>query len=138
MDEVGFLTPHEQLLLRHGRLRMAARALVDVRLHHGAFTLDDATAFYRVRVGMAETAARAEAVKNSMFPATALMYLVGTDAIHRLRRDLARQPGFELAVFHDRLLSCGSIPVSLAGAALRAGAGAAGDAPDRPLGRAPR
>ena len=30
MDEVGFLTPLERLSLRHGRLRMAARALVDV------------------------------------------------------------------------------------------------------------
>ena len=55
-----------------------------------------------------------------MFPATALMYLVGTDAIHRLRRELAARPGFTLAAFHDRLLSCGSIPVSLAAAALRA------------------
>jgi Bacterial protein of unknown function (DUF885) len=120
MDEVGFMTPLERLAVRHGRLRMAARALVDVRLHTQAWTLDQATAFYRMRVGMPEAAARAEAVKNSMFPATALMYLVGTDAIHQLRRELASRPGFTLAAFHDRLLSCGSIPVSLAAAALRA------------------
>src|SRR5262249_18189254 len=85
MDEVGFLSPPEQLALDHARLRMAARALVDVRMHHGTLTLDDAVAFYRAHVGMTEAAARAEAVKNSLFPATALMYLMGTDAIHGLR-----------------------------------------------------
>jgi pyrroline-5-carboxylate reductase len=63
-------------------------------------------------------AAHAEAVKNSLFPGTALEYLVGTDAIHRLRRDLAARPGFELGAFHDRLLAHGSIPVTLAAAAL--------------------
>jgi uncharacterized protein (DUF885 family) len=136
MDEVGFLTPLEQLALCHARLRMAARALVDVRVHHGAWTLDEAVAFYRARVGMTEAAARAEAVKNSLFPATALMYLVGTDAIHRLRRELARQPGFELQTFHDRLLSCGSIPVSHAATLLRAaaGSGAEPDTRARPVG----
>jgi uncharacterized protein (DUF885 family) len=119
MDEVGFTTPLERLAVRHGRLRMAARALVDVGLHARGWTLDQAAAVYRERVAMTEAAARAEAVKNSMFPATALMYLVGTDAIHDLRRELAPRPGFTLAAFHDRLLSCGSIPVSLAANALR-------------------
>jgi Bacterial protein of unknown function (DUF885) len=138
MDEVGFLTPLERLALRHGRLRMAARALVDVRLHHGDWTLDAAAAFYQARVGMTEAAARAEAVKNSMFPATALMYLMGTDTIHRLRQDLARRPGFELAAFHDRLLSFGSIPVPLAAAALLTDGRAGGDRPDRPPGRETR
>lgn len=134
MDEVGFVTPLERLAVRHGRLRMAARALVDVGLHTRDWTLDQAVTFYREQVGMTEAAARAEVVKNSMFPATALMYLVGTDAILQLRRELAARPGFTLAAFHDRLLSCGSIPVSLAAAALRAeGRALAGEeAGDRP------
>ena len=73
-----------------------------------------------------------------MFPATALMYLMGADAIHRLRQDLARRPGFELAAFHDRLLSCGSIPVSLAAAALLTDGRAGGVLPDRLPGRETR
>ena len=120
MDEIGFLSPLEHCAHVHARLRMAARALVDVNLHHGAMSLEEAAAFYRDRVGMAPEAALAEAVKNSMFPGTALMYLVGTDLIHRLRRELsARQPGFDLRRFHDRFLSYGSVPVSLIGAAMR-------------------
>jgi len=43
-----------------------------------------------------------------MYPGTALMYLLGSDAIQHLRRDLAERPGFELRAFHDRLLSFGS------------------------------
>jgi uncharacterized protein (DUF885 family) len=62
---------------------------------------------------MAPEAARAEAVRNSLFPGTALMYLVGTDLIHRLRRQLASAPGFDLGRFHDRFLSYGSVPVAL-------------------------
>ena len=86
---------------------MAARTLVDIRLHHGTYTLEQASAFYRDQVGMSASAALGEAVKNSMFPATATMYLVGTDLIHELRHELAAHDGaeFNLRQFHDRLLS---------------------------------
>ena len=121
MDEIGFLTPLEHYAQHHARLRMAARALVDVRLHHGVFTLEEAAAFYRDRVGLSPEAAHTEAVKNSMFPGTAMMYLIGTDLIHQVRRDLAARHGvaFELHRFHDRFLSYGSVPVSLICRALR-------------------
>lgn len=115
MDEIGFLTPLESYSQRHARLRMAARAVVDVRLHHESITLEQAVDFYRDQVGMSPDAARAESVKNSMFPGTAMMYLVGTDLIHELRRDLFGRQGsaFDLCRFHDRFLSRGSVPVSL-------------------------
>ncbi|MBA3943871.1 MAG: DUF885 domain-containing protein [Herpetosiphonaceae bacterium] len=119
MDEIGFLTPLEQYSQYHGRLRMAARAVVDVELHHGRMSLDQATDFYCEQVGMTAGAARTEAVKNSMFPGTGLMYLMGTESIHQLRRDLATRPGFDLRAFHDRFLSYGSIPVALIAQAMR-------------------
>ena len=120
MAEHGFLTPLEEFAETHGRLRMAARALADVRLHHGEWTLEQAAQFYTDTVGMPPAAARAEAVKNSMFPATAMMYLIGTDTIHDLRREYAAQPGFSLRAFHDSLLGYGSIPVALIADAMRA------------------
>jgi hypothetical protein len=121
MDEIGFLTPLEHFAEQHTRLRMAARALVDIRLHHGQYTLQQAAQFYEQQVGLAPDAAHGEAVKNSMFPGTALMYLIGTDQIHQLRRDLAAAQGasFNLQAFHDRLLEFGSVPVSLIAAAMR-------------------
>ena len=115
MGEVGFLTPLERYAQHHARLRMAARAIVDIRLHHGELSLAQAAGFYQERVGMSPSAAQDEAIKNSMFPGAAIIYLAGTDMIHDLRRDLASLQGdrFSLQEFHDRFLSFGSIPVSL-------------------------
>ncbi|GAC1535005.1 MAG: hypothetical protein NVS4B8_04000 [Herpetosiphon sp.] len=119
MDEFGFLTGLETYAQYHGRLRMAARAVVDVELHAGRMSLEQAADFYRQRVGMTPLAARAEAVKNSMFPGTGLMYLMGTHGIKELRQELAPRPGFSLRAFHDTLLSHGSVPVALIAQAMR-------------------
>ncbi len=103
---------------------MAARAIVDVQLHCGRMTLDEAASFYEDRTAMSPVAARQEAVKNSMFPGAALMYLTGTDLIWQLRRERERAEGdrFNLRRFHDEFLSYGSIPVSLIAEAMTGGA----------------
>jgi len=115
MEEIGFLTPDESLSQQHTRARLAARAVVDIGLHEGSLSFEDAIAVYRDRVGMPAAVARAEACKNSMFPGTALMYWLGTDGLHQLRRQRERVEGqaFNLQRFHDRVLSFGSIPVPL-------------------------
>jgi hypothetical protein len=112
MDECGLLTDEMSLAQQHTRARLLARAVVDLGLHGGTLTLDQAAAIYRDRVGMPGDAARAEVCKNSMFPATAVMYWLGTDGIHHLRREHAHEC-VSLCAFHDRLLSFGSIPVPL-------------------------
>ena len=96
-------------------MRLAARAVVDLALHRGEMTLDEAAAFFAARGLMPAATARAEAVKTSMFPGTPLMYWLGTTAIHDLRRQLrVGEPGAPtLREFHDRFLSYGAIPVPL-------------------------
>ena len=115
MDEHEFLSPDQSLAQQHTRARLLARAVVDIGLHERSLTFEDAVALYCDRVGMAPETARAEACKNSMFPATAVMYWLGTEGLHRLRRERARLEGasFSLRRFHDRVLSFGSIPVPL-------------------------
>ena len=115
MKEVGFLSPLEERVELRSRVRMCARAVVDVRLHRGEMSIDEASEYYRVMAGMSPAQARGEAVKNSMFPGAALMYLVGTDRIHRLRETMEQiqGEGFSLRSFHDEFLSYGSVPVSL-------------------------
>ena len=114
MSEAGLLTPLEQYAENRARTRMCARAVVDVRLHSGEYSIDDAARYYKVSSGMSERAALAEAVKNSMFPGGAVMYLLGRDGIHDLRRDMEiRGSDFDLCSFHDDVLAHGSIPVSL-------------------------
>ena len=115
MDDAGFFTPEESVAQQHTRARLLARAVADIGLHTGMLSFDDAAALYRDRVGMSPDAARGEACKNSMFPGTALMYWLGTEALHALRRERAGREGaaFSLRGFHDRLLAYGSIPVPL-------------------------
>lgn len=121
MNECGMLTPLEQYAERGARVRMCARAVVDVRLHQGRFSLDQAAAYYEQHTGMGREAASREAVKNSMFPGAALIYLMGTDGIHQLRKERASRQGndFTLRTFHDEFLSYGSIPVSLISADMK-------------------
>ena len=116
MNELGFLTPLEQVADQHTAVRMLGRAIVDIELHQGeTMTLGDAERFYRDEVGMSAAAARGEAVKNSMFPGTGIMYWLGTQGIRDLRAQVERQRGanWSLKSFHDTLLGFGSIPVPL-------------------------
>ena len=115
MEEIGFLTPLEQAAQQHTRVRLLARAVVDLSMHAGRMSLNDAAAFYHTRGLMAPAAAKAEAIKTSMFPGTAAMYWLGTQGIHDLRAKLQARDGarFSLKRFHDRLLSHGAIPVAL-------------------------
>lgn len=115
MEDVGFLTPLESVSQQHTRVRLAARAVVDLAMHTGHMTIDDAARLYRDRAGMAEGPARAEAVKNGMFPGSAVMYWLGTRGLHTLRAEMSKREGagFTLRHFHDQVLSHGSIPVAL-------------------------
>jgi len=121
MAEAGGLTELEQFAEHAGRIRMCARAIVDVGIHLGDMDLQQAAAFYVEHAGMSAAAARGEAVKNSMFPGAALMYLLGTDLIHELRAELMVIQGddFDLCTFHDAFLSWGSIPVAVIGREMR-------------------
>ena len=125
MHEFGFLTPLESLAERNQRTRMCARAVADVAIHTGEMTLDEAAQFYARETAMTEAAAKGEAIKNSMFPGAAVMYLIGLDAIHELRRKMQAKEGsaFSFRGFHDRFLSYGAIPVSLISDAMLAQAG---------------
>ena len=115
MDEAGFLTPDERVAEQHTRVRLLARALMDIELHTGERSLDDVARFYALEVGMGDAAARNEAVKNSMFPGAAIMYWLGLDGIHELRLARATRDGevFDLRAFHHEILAMGAIPVPM-------------------------
>jgi uncharacterized protein (DUF885 family) len=115
MEEVGFLSALECVSQQHGRVRQLARAVVDIELHQGTMTREEAVAFYRDWTGMPDDAARSEVMKNGMFPGAAVMYWLGTEGLHALRGACARSDGdrFSLQAFHDRVLSYGAIPVPL-------------------------
>ncbi len=115
MDECGFLSPLERASQQHSRVRMLARAIVDISYHTGRMSGAAAVKYYMDEVGMTAGAAEAEFTKNSMFPCTAVMYWLGTQGILDLRETVkrTRRSGFDLKSFHDELLSYGSVPVPL-------------------------
>ncbi len=115
MEEIGFLKPLERIAQQHTRVRIAARAVADLSIHTGRMTVPQAAWLYEDRAHMAQAAAKAESVRNAMYPGTAVMYWLGTRGIHRLRAEMRAREGaaFSLRRFHDRLLSYGAIPVGL-------------------------
>ena len=97
-------------------------------LHHvmtdyaWAFPMAEAAHFYETHTAMPASASMGEAVKNSMFPGAAMIYLIGHDAIYDLRRSQEADLGesFDLRAFHDAFLAHGSIPVALVADKMRA------------------
>ncbi|MBM3925241.1 MAG: DUF885 domain-containing protein [SAR202 cluster bacterium] len=115
MEEIGLMTPLEKYSQHYARMRAAARAIVDVKLHTGQWSFETCEAFYKEHVNFTPAAARTETVRDAIIPGVGMMYLLGIDGIKNLRRDMQRKEGasFNLQSFHDRLLAYGSIPVPL-------------------------
>ncbi|SHI51157.1 DUF885 family protein [Wenxinia saemankumensis] len=116
MEAEGFYSPAECLLLKSFERRNAASVLVDVNLHTGTWSQDEATRFYVDEAGFAPARAPGEVVRNSMFPGSRLMYWAGVEGIRALRR---RWTG-NLQDFHDRLLAQGHVPLAVVGEAMDA------------------
>ena len=116
MESLGFLTPDERIAEQHTRVRLMARAVVDLELHTGRMTFDEAVQFHVSAAQATPSAAHAEVTKCSMFPGTAMMYWLGLRDLWRLRsaEEAARGAAFSAKSFHDELLGFGSIPVTLA------------------------
>jgi hypothetical protein len=111
MDEVeGFYSPAERLALIQANRRNAASVLADIRLHTGEWSLDDMRAFYRDDAGFPAARVWGETTRNSIFPATRLMYFLGTEQIKSLRAELGTAP----RPLFDALLSHGHVPVAWA------------------------
>lgn len=124
--ELGLLTQLEQISEAHSAVRFLGRAIVDLRLHLGDWTAVECAAFLKDVVGMDDAQSAGEVTKASMFPGTALMYWLGTQAILDLRAAQQQRLGsaFSLRAFHDSLLSRGSLPVPLVARLLTASSGA--------------
>ena len=93
----------------------AARVVLDVKLHKGQMTYDEAVRFMCDHFGDNEPYFRSEVRRYCLQPTQPMSYLVGKTQIMALRREFEELQGddFSLRDFHDRLLSEGSIPVSL-------------------------
>jgi hypothetical protein len=123
-EELGMLTPLELIAEQHTRVRILCRALADIALHRDGATLAQAEAIYSTHAMLPLATARAEAIKNAMFPGMAIMYWLGTRTIHAARREAAQSPALNLVAWHDQLLSYGALPLSVVVRLMREGAAA--------------
>jgi uncharacterized protein (DUF885 family) len=92
----------------------ACRIVLDVRMHRGELTPDEATDFLVEHTSFEVANARAEVRRYTYTPGYQLSYLLGKVLILGLREDERRRRGadFSLRAFHDTLLRNGSLPIS--------------------------
>ncbi len=107
--------PRRYLRVLGGIVFRAARIVIDVKLQTGQFDFDQAVD-WMIRTLDADTAyIKSEVLRYTMTPGQPMSYLMGKRQIMELRDEMKAREGdaFDLKRFHDRLLSEGSIPVSL-------------------------
>jgi uncharacterized protein (DUF885 family) len=101
-------------VLRLARYR-AARIGVDVNLHTGRWTFDEAVRYFMEAGGLDREAAEGEAAGAAASPTQKITYMTGKWQIMRLLGKWREKKGaaFRLGEFHDVLLANGSLPLSV-------------------------
>jgi uncharacterized protein (DUF885 family) len=115
MREEGFDTgPKFMVAVATDAIWRAARIVLDVRMHRGEVSIEEATEFLIEHTGFERPNALAEARRYTYTPSYNLSYLLGKVLLLQLRdEERARlRSEFSLRNFHDTLLRGGSLPVS--------------------------
>jgi uncharacterized protein (DUF885 family) len=101
-------------VLRLARYR-AARIGVDVNLHTGRWTFDQAVKYFIEAGGLDKEAATGEAAGAASSPTQKISYIIGKWQIMNLLGHYKDRQGdnFRLGQFHDDLIKNGSLPVSI-------------------------
>lgn len=125
----GFYTAGEYMYELQGQLLRAVRIVVDVGIHTGRMTFDEAVDYFTANVSFfpnacaqaaTNDAARAvcEGARRAMYryskwPTQAITYNLGKNAILELREAYRQRRGsaYTAKDFHERLMRMGTIPV---------------------------
>ena len=107
-------SPGQAQILRLSRYR-AARIGVDVNLHTGRWTFDQAVNYFMEAGGLDRESATGEAAGAAANPTQKITYMVGKWQIMRLLGKYRDKQGanFRLGQFHDDLIKNGSLPLSV-------------------------
>ncbi|MFX0116458.1 MAG: DUF885 family protein, partial [Candidatus Hodarchaeota archaeon] len=84
----------------------AARMVIDVQLHTGRITYEEAVDFLASTVGFSETICRAEILMYSQSPGYFLSYLLGKHLLVNLKQEL----DIPEKEFHDKIVYSGFVP----------------------------
>ncbi len=115
MREQGFdAGPEFRTAMYTDAIWRACRIILDVRMHRGELTEEEAIDFLVEHTSFETANARAEVRRYTYTPGYQLSYLLGKVLILGLREEERRRRGgaFSLKAFHDTLLRNGSLPIS--------------------------
>ncbi len=115
MREQGFDdAPNFRLALYTDAIWRASRIILDIRMHRGELSVEEATDFLVTQTSFEGANARAEVNRYTYTPTYQLSYLLGKVLLLQLRADEQARLGssFDLRAFHDTLFNNGSLPIS--------------------------
>jgi uncharacterized protein (DUF885 family) len=125
-DRLGYLT---------AQLFRAVRLVVDTGIHAKRWTRQEAIDYMLANTGMPEGDVVAEIERYIVNPGQACAYKVGQLEILALRREAEERLGdaFDLAAFHDVVLTHGAVPLSILRQLVESWIEERGGKPDEPL-----
>ena len=93
----------------------ASRLVVDTGMHHKRWSREQAIQSMMEATGDQESSITTEIERYCVWPGQACSYMVGRQAINRMRRAAQQQLGarFDLKSFHDTMLANGAVPLSV-------------------------
>jgi len=133
MREQGFEAgPRSRLAMHTDAIWRACRIILDVRMHRGELSVDEATDFLQEQTSFQRSNAQAEVEWYTYRPTYPLSYLLGRTLLLGLRADEQCRLGdaFDLKGFHDTLMRNGSLPISFHRRSLASGIKADGGSDD--------
>lgn len=114
--ELGLYTdPYQYMGALGDEIHRAIRLVVDVAMHTGKMTREEAIKYMMDNEAISEEGATAEIERYMVYPGQALSYKTGALKIKELREKYTKQLGnkFKLDKFHDKLLDYGCMPLDL-------------------------
>ena len=113
-QEMGMYdTPYDQFGMLNYQIWRAARLVVDTGIHAQGWTRDQALDYLRQYTALPEHEIETEIDRYIAWPAQALSYYLGEDAIRagRAKAEQALGTRFNVRAFHDAVLELGSVPI---------------------------
>jgi uncharacterized protein (DUF885 family) len=114
--ELGLYTdPYQYMGALGDEIHRAIRLVVDVGMHTGKLSREEAIKYMMSNEAIDEQGATAEIERYMAIPAQALSYKIGALKIRELRNKYQQMPGdkFNLAAFHDEFLKDGCMPLDV-------------------------
>lgn len=104
-----------RLLQLRNKVWRACRVIIDVKLHSGEMSFEQAVDMLIDKAALEKVNAVGELKRYTLSPTQPLSYIIGHYEILRLKEDLRKieRDDFKLKKFHDSILECGAISLPL-------------------------